>query len=70
VTLGVHPAVGLSGDQVALALRTAGLTPAEDTQLIATALSTALRQSAPVFAALAFGLEPSHYRLVLERQQA
>ena len=70
MTRGTYPAAGLSGDQVALALRIAGVTAAEDPQLVANVLSTALRHSAPAFAALPFGLEPAHYRLVLERQQA
>jgi len=70
VTVGTQTTVGLNGDQVAHALRIAGVTAVEDPQLIATVLSTALRHSAPAFAALPFGLEPAHYRLVLERQRA
>ena len=57
----------LTGDQVTFALRAAGVDPVEDPQLIATTLSTVLRQSAPAFAALPFGLEPSHYQLVMAR---
>ncbi len=64
-----RPAAYLTGDQVALALRTAGVDPVEDPQLIATVIGHALRQTAPAFSAMPFWLEPSHYRLVLERQQ-
>ena len=64
-----RPAAYLTGDKVALALRTAGVDPVEDPQLIATVIGHVLRQTAPAFSAMPFWLEPSHYRLVLERQQ-
>jgi hypothetical protein len=64
-----RPEAYLTGDQVALALRTAGVVPVEDPQLIATVIGRVLRQTAPAFSAMPFWLEPSHYRLVLERQQ-
>jgi hypothetical protein len=64
-----RPEAYLTGDQVALALRTAGVDPVEDPQLIATVIGHVLRQTAPAFSAMPFWLEPSHYRLVLERQQ-
>ena len=64
-----RPEAYLTGDQVALALRTAGVDPVEDPQLIATTLSTVLRQSAPAFAVLPFGLEPASYQLVMTRLQ-
>jgi len=67
--LGTRPVVYLTGDQVALALHTAGVDAAEDPQLIATVIGHVLRQTAPAFSALPFWLEPSHYRVVLERQQ-
>ena len=62
-------AVYLTGDQVTLALQTAGVDAVEDPQLIATALNTVLRQSAPSFALMPYWFEPSHYRIVLARQQ-
>jgi hypothetical protein len=62
-------AVYLTGDQVTLALQTAGVDAVEDPQLIATTLNTVLRQSAPSFALMPYWFEPSHYRIVLERQQ-
>ena len=64
-----RPEAYLTGDQVAIALRTAGVDPVEDPQLIATVIGHVLRQTAPAFSAMPFWLEPSHYRLVLERQQ-
>ena len=64
-----RPEAYLTGDQVALALRTAGVDPVEDPQLIATVIGHVLRQTAPAFSAMPFWLEPSHYRFVLERQQ-
>ena len=64
-----RPEAYLTGDQVALALRTAGVDPVDDPQLIATVIGHVLRQTAPAFSAMPFWLEPSHYRLVLERQQ-
>ncbi len=64
-----RPTVYLTADQVTLALRTAGVDPVEDPQLIATTLNTVLRQSAPAFAALPFGLEPAYYQRVMTRLQ-
>ena len=61
--------VYLTGDQVTLALQMAGVDAVEDPQLIATALNTVLRQSAPSFALTPYWSEPSHYQIVLERQQ-
>ena len=64
-----NPVEPFTREQVTLALASAGIGGLEDPGVVARALSQTLRQANSAFATLPFDLEPSHYRLVLERPQ-
>lgn len=66
----VSPSATLTREQVVQALGRAGVRGVEDPGVVAQILTQMLAQTDSVCAALPFGLEPSHYRVALERAAA